>query len=60
MSARRASFKQADATRALKGAVAAGLRPTGFRIDPSGAIEVQFEGQARSAAINSFDDILGR
>jgi hypothetical protein len=57
MASRRASFRQADATRALKAAVAAGLRPTGYRLDPTGAIEVQFDGQARSSAANSFDDI---
>lgn len=55
---RRASFKQADATRALRAAVAAGLKPTGYRVDPSGAIEVMLgDGKARPA--NSFDDIQG-
>lgn len=58
MAARRASFKMADATRALKAAVAAGLKPTGYRLEPTGAIEVTFsDGQQRSA--NSFDDIQG-
>lgn len=59
MASRRSSFRQADATRALKAAVAAGLKPTGFRLDPTGAIEVQFDGQARAGATNSFDDIQG-
>lgn len=37
---RRAQFKQADATRALRAAQRAGLRPSGYRIEPSGAILV--------------------
>lgn len=60
MAGRRASFKQADATRALKGAVAAGLKPTGYRIDPTGAIVVMFTGAASERAINSFDEIQSR
>ena len=40
--AARSTFKQADATRALRAAVAAGLKPSGYRIDPNGVIEVQF------------------
>lgn len=58
MSVRRASFKQSDATRALKAAVAAGLKPTGFRLNPTGAIEVLF-GTDRDALGNSFDEIQG-
>lgn len=59
MAARRATFRQSDATRALKAAVAAGLKPTGYRLDPTGAIEVLFDGQHRIAAQNSFDEIQG-
>lgn len=56
---RRSSFKQADATRALRGAVAAGLKPTGYRIDPTGAIEVMFTGAMADRQTNSFDEIQG-
>lgn len=59
MAARRANFKQADATRALKAAAAAGLKPTGYRIDPGGAIVVMF-GEAAARSGNSFDDIQGQ
>ena len=58
MGARRASFKQADATRALKAAAAGGLKPTGYRIDPGGAIVVMF-GDAAARPSNSFDEIQG-
>lgn len=59
MKLRRASFKQSDATKALKAAVAAGLVPTGYRIEPdTGAIAVQF-GETGFAAPNSFDDLIG-
>lgn len=42
MSQPSARFKQADATRALRAATAAGLKPSGYKIDPSGAIIVMF------------------
>ncbi|MXP28102.1 hypothetical protein GRI58_04605 [Porphyrobacter algicida] len=55
----RASFKQADVSRALKAAQAAGLTPSGYRIDPAtGAIEVQLGGTVNSAS-NSFDRLMG-
>lgn len=55
---RRSAFKQADATRALRAAVAAGLKPTGYRLDPTGAIEVMF-GDGQTKTSNTFDDIQG-
>ncbi|EPR08443.1 hypothetical protein M527_09850 [Sphingobium indicum IP26] len=53
MSTRAARFKQADATRALRAAVAAGLKPSGYRIDPAGAIVVMFADGAPRKAANS-------
>jgi hypothetical protein len=49
-------FKQADVTRALKAAVRAGMRPSGYKIDPSGAIVVLFAtGSAAVQSINPWD-----
>lgn len=57
MATPRAVIKQADATRALKAAVAAGLKPTGYRIEPCGAIEVHFSEGVAALSANSFDEI---
>jgi len=57
MSARKATFKQADASRALRAAVAAGLRPKGYTIGIDGSITVSL-GETDSAASNSFDQIM--
>lgn len=57
--ARSQTFKQSDATRALKAAVAAGLKPTGYRIDPTGAINVLFGASTHDKLANSFDEIQG-
>jgi hypothetical protein len=59
MSARAARFKQADATRALRAAVAAGLKPSGYKVDADGAIIVLF-GDSALEASNSFDSLIGR
>jgi hypothetical protein len=53
MVSRAARFKQADATRALRAAVAAGLKPSGYRIDPAGAIVVMFTDGLLKTAANS-------
>jgi hypothetical protein len=56
---RRSGFRQTDIARALKGATAAGMKPSGCRIDPAtGAIEVTFGGDV-SATANTFDAIIG-
>ncbi len=41
MANRPAKFTQADLTRALKGAISAGLTVAGFSIDPNGRIVVR-------------------
>lgn len=42
MAARRQSFKQADVSRALKGALAAGLKPSRAEITAEGKIVMSF------------------
>ena len=37
---RQAAFRQADVTRAVRGAANAGLRVSGIKINPDGAIEI--------------------
>lgn len=58
MSARRSSFKQADAARALRAAVAAGFKPQGYTIGVDGSITVKLS-EAESCDDNSFDRIMG-
>lgn len=58
--ARPSAFKQADVTKALKGAVAAGMKPRGYRINPvTGEIEVQL-GNDNAAIGNSFDTLMAK
>ncbi len=53
-----ARFKQVDVTRAVKGAQAAGLRPTGMEIDPNGKIILIFGPLAKKAHQGgSWDDV---
>lgn len=58
MTSRAARFKQADLTRALRAAVAAGMKPSGYRIDVAGDIIVTFGGDGGSP-VNSFDALIG-
>ena len=52
---RRAHFKQADAARALKAAVAAGLIPSGYTIAADGSITVALGGGGADEQSNTFD-----
>lgn len=58
MTTRAARFRQADLTRALRAAAAAGMKPSGCRIDASGDIVVMFGGDALATS-NSFDALIG-
>ena len=57
MSASRASFKQSDAARALRAAVAAGLHPSGYTIGADGSITVNLE-ESRKGNDNTFDELM--
>ena len=59
MKGRRSSFKQADAARALRAAIAAGLQPKGYTIASDGSITVSLEA-AVGTNDNSFDQIMRR
>jgi hypothetical protein len=52
--ARRVAFKQADVSRALKGAVNAGLKPCRAEIGADGRIVLVFEGAA-TEPVTEFD-----
>ena len=52
--ARRVAFKQADVSRALKGAVSAGLKPCRAEIGADGRIVLVFEG-APPEPVTEFD-----
>jgi hypothetical protein len=52
------SFKQTDVTRALRGAVAAGLDPSAYRIDWNGGIIVMFGNQETNKSNNPWDEEL--
>lgn len=57
MKGRRASFRQSDAARALRAALAAGLEPTGYTISVDGSITVRL-GDGESNDNNSFDRLM--
>jgi hypothetical protein len=54
----RASFTQADVTRALKGAKAAAMEIGGFRVAPTGEIVVFAKEASQAAGRNPLDDLL--
>jgi hypothetical protein len=58
MTTRRATFKQSDAARALRAAVAAGLKPSGYKIDAAGTIHVTFFDGATVGGANPWDVVL--
>lgn len=55
---RNGGFKQADVTRALRGAMAAGLSPSAYRIDWDGGIIVMFGNQEIIKSNNPWDEEL--
>lgn len=57
---RAARFKQADATRALRAAVAAGMKPSECVIGPDGAIRLVFGEAPVVGTANSLDRLLTR
>lgn len=57
---RRAAFKQAGVTRALRGAVAAGLRPSACSIAADGSIKLEFSEVALEGLRNPLDRVLGQ
>lgn len=56
---RKASFNQADVTRAVRGAQAAGITVGTVRISPDGVIEVYSQQAAQPQRLNSLDRVLG-
>lgn len=56
----RSTFKQADATRALRAAVKAGLKPSECVIGPDGAIRLVFGDVPAAGAANPLDRLLNR
>ena len=56
----RSAFRQADATRALRAAVKAGLRPSECVIGPDGAIRLVFSDTPATGGANPLDRVLQR
>lgn len=57
MTARATRFRQADVTRALRGAIAAGQRVARAEIDPNGKIVIVF-GAGAPVSGNEWDEVL--
>jgi len=57
---RRANFRQADATRAFRAAVEAGLQPKSCTFGPDGSIKVEFADAAGVDHHNPLDRVLQR
>lgn len=59
MTARPAAVKQIDVTRAVKGAVAAGLSVARIEIDQhTGKIVIVAEGAGQGSGVNEWDEVL--
>lgn len=57
---RPARFREADATRALRAAMKAGLTPSECTIGPDGAIRLVFGDPAAATLANPLDRLLSR
>jgi hypothetical protein len=55
---RRASFKQSDVTRALKGAANAGMRVGRIEITTNGKIVILSEEQPKALHFNEWDEVF--
>lgn len=55
----RARFSQADITRAIKGALAAGIEIGTVRVSPTGEIVVYAKGEDQAPRPNPLDALLG-
>ena len=54
----KAAFKQVDVTRALKGALAAGIPPLACQLRPDGSIYLRFGKTEAEDETNDFDRLL--
>ena len=53
-----ARFKQADLTRAYRGAAAAGIRVSKVEIDPNGRIVILTDSASPQPVANEWDEVL--
>ena len=56
---RKLSFKEADLVRALKAAIKAKLKVTGFEVDAKGTIIVRTSEEDKPQTANPWDKVLG-